>query len=43
MEIAAERANVLFQAVDDVARADTGIGTLARFTVEDGRPGVRPA
>jgi alkaline phosphatase D len=43
MEIAPERASVLFQAVDDVTSADSGIGTLARFTVEDGRPGVQPA
>jgi hypothetical protein len=28
-------------AVDDVARADSGVHALASFTVEDGRPGVR--
>lgn len=43
MEIAPERASVLFQALDDAQRADSGVETLARFVVEDGRPGVRAA
>jgi alkaline phosphatase D len=43
MELTPQRAGVLFQAVDDAQRADSGIGTLARFSVEDGRPGVRQA
>jgi alkaline phosphatase D len=34
---------VQFQAMNDVHRADSGVATIARFMVEDGNPGVRPA
>ncbi|HEY0847763.1 MAG TPA: alkaline phosphatase D family protein [Noviherbaspirillum sp.] len=40
MEITPERMQVRFQALDDVHRADTGVSTIARFLVEDGRPEV---
>jgi alkaline phosphatase D len=32
---------VRFQALDDVHLADSGVSTVARFIVEDGKPGVR--
>jgi alkaline phosphatase D len=35
-----ERTIVQFQALDDVQRADSAISTVARFAVQDGRPGV---
>jgi len=35
-------ATVLFQALDDVRNAASGISTIAAFTVPDGRPGVMP-
>jgi alkaline phosphatase D len=34
---------VALRALDDVKRADAGIETLASWTVEAGRPGVKPA
>lgn len=40
MEVTATQATAHFQALDDVRRADSGLSTLARFVVEDGRPGV---
>jgi alkaline phosphatase D len=41
MEIRADGASVLFQGIDALHSADSGMTTLARFTVEDGRPGVQ--
>ncbi len=38
--LAASEARVEFRAVDDVKRADSGVGRLARFVVEHGAPGV---
>jgi alkaline phosphatase D len=35
-----ERLHADLMAVDDVARADSGVHVLASFDVEDGRPGV---
>lgn len=35
-------ATVLFQGLDDVRNASSAMATLARFRVEDGRPGVLP-
>ena len=40
MEVTPARTTARFQALDDVRRADSGISTIARFTVEDGRPGI---
>jgi alkaline phosphatase D len=40
MDVTPAQATVRFQALDDVGREDSGLSTLARFTVEDGRPGV---
>ena len=41
MEITPSNMAVRFQALDDVQRADSGLTTLARFVVEDGKPGVK--
>jgi alkaline phosphatase D len=41
MDITPTASMVLFQAVDDLHSANSGMTTLARFTVEDGQPGVR--
>ena len=41
LEITPTHSKVLFQALDDVARADSGFATLASFVVQDGQPGVR--
>jgi alkaline phosphatase D len=41
VEVTPERWTTTLRAVDDVARADSGISTLARFVVEDGVPGPR--
>lgn len=43
MEVTPARTITRFQALDDVRRADSGLSTIARFVVEDGRPGVVPA
>lgn len=40
MEVTHTRTTARFQALDDVRRADSGISTIARFVVEDGRPGI---
>jgi len=40
MEVTPRRTVALFQALDDVQDAGTGITTLASFAVEDGRAGV---
>jgi alkaline phosphatase D len=40
VEVTPERTSVRFEALDDVHRADSAASTLARFEVEDGRPGV---
>ncbi|WP_292931184.1 alkaline phosphatase D family protein [Noviherbaspirillum sp.] len=40
MEVTPARTQVRFQGLDDVRNADSGISTIARFVVEDGRPGV---
>lgn len=43
MDLTPEHATVLFQGLDDVGSASSAMATLARFRVEDGRPGVLPA
>lgn len=40
MDITPKQMTTRFMALDDVSRADSGISTLASFTVEDGRTGV---
>ncbi|MET3130982.1 alkaline phosphatase D [Oxalobacteraceae bacterium GrIS 1.11] len=40
MEIKPERSTTWFQALDDVHERNSGLATLARFVVEDGKPGV---
>lgn len=40
MEVTPGRTKVRFQALDDVHKADSGVTTIARFVVEDGRPGI---
>ncbi|MFZ6649149.1 alkaline phosphatase D family protein [Undibacterium sp. TJN25] len=40
LDVSAKQMNTYFLALDNVARADSGISTLASFAVEDGRPGV---
>ena len=40
IELGAARANVRFQRIDDIQRADSPASTLAAFVVEDGRVGV---
>jgi alkaline phosphatase D len=40
MEMTPQRTFANFQALDDVHDADSGISTLARFVVEDGKPGI---
>lgn len=40
-EVTPERWTTTLRVVDDVARADSGIATLARFVVDDGVPGPR--
>jgi len=42
-EVTPERWTTTLRVVDDVARADSGISTLARFVVEDGVPGPQRA
>jgi alkaline phosphatase D len=41
LELRPERADVLFQGLDDVRAADSGVAALARFAVADGKPGPR--
>lgn len=40
MEVTPARTLARFQGLDDVARADSGVSTLASFMVEDGKPGI---
>ena len=40
MDLTPQAATVLFQALDDVRDAASGLGTVAAFTVPNGRPGV---
>ncbi|HJV84856.1 MAG TPA: alkaline phosphatase D family protein [Noviherbaspirillum sp.] len=40
MEVTPGRAKVKFQALEDVHKADSDVSTIARFVVEDGRPGI---
>ena len=40
MEVSPARAVAHFQGLDDVHSPDSGVSTVARFVVEDGRPGV---
>lgn len=40
MEVTPARTSVRLQGLDDVRRADSGVSTVARFAVEDGKPGV---
>ncbi|WP_353367200.1 alkaline phosphatase D family protein [Acidovorax sp. FG27] len=42
-DITPERWTTTLRVVDDVARPDSGIATQARFVVDDGVPGPRPA
>ncbi len=42
MELTPQAGTVLFQALDDVRDAASDIGTVASFTVPNGRPGVMP-
>ena len=42
MDLTPQAATVLFQALDDVRDAASGIATAAAFTVPNGRPGVMP-
>ncbi len=42
MDLAPEHATVLFQGLENVKSASSAVATLARFRVEDGRPGVLP-
>ena len=42
MDITPKASTVLFQGLDDVRHASSGISTLASFTVQDGRPGLEP-
>ena len=42
MDLTPQSGTVLFQALDDVRNAGSGISTVAAFTVPDGRPGVMP-
>lgn len=43
LELRPERATMAFEALDDVRDADSGLSTLASFTVADGKPGPRRA
>ena len=43
MDLAPDHATVLFQGLENVKSASSAMATLARFMVEDGRPGVLPA
>ena len=40
MEVTPARVSVRFQGLDDVRQAGSGVSTLARFAVEDGKPGL---
>jgi alkaline phosphatase D len=40
MEVTPARTTAMFQGLDDVATADSGISTLASFVVEDGKTGA---
>jgi len=40
MEVTPASTSARFQALDDVQLADSGVSTIAQFTVEDGRPGI---
>ena len=42
-ELRPERLEVAFRAVADVRDPQTGVSTLQRFVVENGRPGPQPA
>ena len=41
LDVRPERAAVLFQGLDDVRDASSGLSTLAAFSVADGKPGSR--
>ncbi len=41
-EVTPQRWHTALRVVDDVAREDSGVSTLARFVVEDGVPGPQP-
>lgn len=41
LDLRPERASMAFQALDDVRDANSGLATLARFTVAGGKPGPR--
>jgi alkaline phosphatase D len=43
MAITPERSSVLFQGLDDVRDKASGVQTLARFAVEDGKAGLADA
>ncbi|MDF3074509.1 MAG: alkaline phosphatase [Alphaproteobacteria bacterium] len=38
-----QKAEIVFRAIDNVVDANTGIADLARFTIENGRPGAWPS
>jgi hypothetical protein len=40
MEVTPGRTTAHFQGIDDVTSADSGLSTVASFTVEAGRPGA---
>ena len=42
LELGPQRTTALFQALDDARLPDSGLSTLARFTVNDGRPVPEP-
>ncbi|MGE0154326.1 MAG: alkaline phosphatase [Reyranellaceae bacterium] len=41
--VSAARADIVLRAVDNVVDPDTGIADLARFAIEDGKPGAQSA
>jgi alkaline phosphatase D len=43
MEVTPKRSTALFQSIDDITRADSGMTTLARLDVMDGAPGIGPS
>jgi alkaline phosphatase D len=43
LRIAADRTDVALRAVDNVMDANTGISDLARFAIENGKPGAQQA
>jgi alkaline phosphatase D len=42
MDLRPQSGAVLFQALDDVRDAGSGVSTVAAFTLPDGRPGAAP-